>query len=127
LRQLVDGADVVIENFLPAARSRLRVNVPAMLQSHPRLIWCTIAGFPREADRPGYDFVVQAESGWMAVTGDPEGEPTRGPVAIADVLTGKDAAIAILAALLRRELAATFRQPSVTFESISWSLRLPGW
>ena len=102
LRQLMDGADVVIENFLPAARDRLRLDVPALLESRPRLIWCTISGFAREPDRPGYDFVVQAESGWMAVTGDPNGEPTRGPVAIADLLAGKDAVIAILAALLRR-------------------------
>lgn len=112
LRQLMDGADVVIENFLPAARDRLRLDVPALLESRPRLIWCTISGFAHEPDRPGYDFVVQAESGWMAVTGDPDGEPTRGPVAIADVLAGKDAVIAILAALLRRaggDLPATER------------------
>ena len=50
--------------------------------------------------RPGYDFVVQAESGWMAITGEPDGDPMKVGVALADVLAGKDAAIAILAALV---------------------------
>jgi crotonobetainyl-CoA:carnitine CoA-transferase CaiB-like acyl-CoA transferase len=103
LRELLRGADVVIENFLPAALQRLGISVRHQLETHARLIWCTIGGFGDQPDRPGYDFVVQAESGWMAVTGHPGGEPTRGPVAIADVLAGKDAAIAILATLLRRE------------------------
>lgn len=102
LRELLAEADVVIENFLPPALKRLGISARAMLEANARLIWCTISGFARQPDRPGYDFVVQAESGWMSVTGSPDGEPTRGPVAIADVLAGKDAAIAILATLLRR-------------------------
>jgi crotonobetainyl-CoA:carnitine CoA-transferase CaiB-like acyl-CoA transferase len=103
LGELIAGADVVVENFLPSALKRLGLSVRRVLEQQERLIWCTIGGFATQPDRPGYDFVAQAESGWMAVTGDPDGEPTRGPVAVADVLTGKDAAIAILAALLKRE------------------------
>ncbi len=52
-------------------------------------------------DRPGYDFVAQAEGGWMAITGEPDGDPMKVGVALADVLAGKDAAIAILAALVQ--------------------------
>lgn len=100
---LLRDADVVIENFLPVALERLHLSPGELLQSHPRLIWCTIGGFGTDPRRPGYDFAVQAESGWMSVNGVPDGEPLRGPVAIVDVLTAKDAAIAILAALLRRE------------------------
>lgn len=100
---LLSEADVVVENFLPVALERLGLSPGELLRSHPQLIWCTIGGFGTDPRRPGYDFAVQAESGWMSVNGVPDGEPLRGPVAIVDVLTGKDAAIAILATLLRRE------------------------
>jgi crotonobetainyl-CoA:carnitine CoA-transferase CaiB-like acyl-CoA transferase len=74
----------------------------ALVTRHPRLVWCTITGFGPDNSRPGYDFVVQAESGWMSVTGAPDGDPMKTAVALADVVAGKDAAIAILAALVER-------------------------
>lgn len=103
---LLSEADVVIENFLTVALERLGLSPGKLLRSHPQLIWCTIGSFGKDPHRPGYDFAVQAESGWMSVNGVPDGEPLRGPVAIVDVLTGKDATIAILATLLRREREA---------------------
>lgn len=96
---LAAEADVVIENFRPGTLERRGLGVRTLLDRHPVLIWCTITGFGLESPRPGYDFVVQAESGWMAITGEPEGAPMKVGVALADVLAGKDAAIAILAAL----------------------------
>jgi crotonobetainyl-CoA:carnitine CoA-transferase CaiB-like acyl-CoA transferase len=75
-----------------------------LVRHHPRLIWCTITGFGPESDRAGYDLVVQAESGWMSITGEPDGDPMRVGVALADIIAGKDAAIAILAALAARGL-----------------------
>lgn len=102
LLELLRSTDVVVENFLPGALERLGLPRTRLIASNPRLIWCTIGGFAREPARPGYDYVVQAESGWMSVNGEPDGDPLRAPVAIADVLAGKDAAIAILAALLGR-------------------------
>jgi crotonobetainyl-CoA:carnitine CoA-transferase CaiB-like acyl-CoA transferase len=74
-----------------------------MLREHPRLVWCTITGFGPDSVRPGYDFVVQAEAGWMAITGPADGAPHKMGVALADVIAGKDAATAILAALVGRE------------------------
>jgi crotonobetainyl-CoA:carnitine CoA-transferase CaiB-like acyl-CoA transferase len=71
-------------------------------QRHPRLIWCTITGFGPDNRRPGYDFVTQAECGWMAITGEPDRDPMKVGVALADVIAGKDAVIAILAALIER-------------------------
>ena len=59
-------------------------------------------GFRARSRRPGYDFVVQAEAGWMSITGEPEGPPAKVGVALVDVMAGKDAAIAILAALVAR-------------------------
>jgi crotonobetainyl-CoA:carnitine CoA-transferase CaiB-like acyl-CoA transferase len=97
--RLIAGADVVIENFLPGALSRKGVDAARLLALNSRLIWCSILGFPDEPARPGYDVAVQAEAGWMSVTGEPDGQPLKTAVALVDVLTGKDAAISILAAL----------------------------
>lgn len=105
LAELISGADVVIENFKVGTLERYHLGHDAMMSRNLQLIWCTITGFGLENPRPGYDFVVQAESGWMAITGEPEGPPMKVGVALADVMAGKDAAIAILAALAggRRE------------------------
>ncbi|HRQ77959.1 MAG TPA: CoA transferase [Gemmatimonadaceae bacterium] len=99
LAALIAEADVVLENFRPGTLERYGLGVREMLAAHPRLLWCTITGFGLASARPGYDFVVQAESGWMAITGEPAGAPMKVGVALADVLAGKDAAIQILAAL----------------------------
>lgn len=102
-RELVAGlmaeADVVLENFKPGTLEKYGLGAREMLAAHPRLLWCTITGFGLDNPRPGYDFVVQAESGWMAITGEADGAPMKVGVALADVLAGKDAAIQILAAL----------------------------
>jgi crotonobetainyl-CoA:carnitine CoA-transferase CaiB-like acyl-CoA transferase len=97
-------ADVVIENFRSGGAKRLGLDYEAVRARRPDVVYCTITGFgPREPrNRPGYDFTVQAESGLMSITGDPEGEPTKVGVAVVDVLAGLNAAIGILAALHRR-------------------------
>ena len=101
---LCAGADVVIENFRPGAAARLGLDHDAVRARRPDVVYCTISGFgarePR--DRPAYDFVLQAESGLMAITGEPDGAPTKVGVALVDVLTGLNAAAAIAAALYRR-------------------------
>jgi crotonobetainyl-CoA:carnitine CoA-transferase CaiB-like acyl-CoA transferase len=99
VRALIREADVVVDNFLPGALARRGLDPDAIVAEQPRLVWCTISGFRSEPDRPGYDYVVQAESGWMSVTGVPEGEPMKVGVALADILTGKETVAAILAAL----------------------------
>ena len=102
IETLIDGADVVVDNFRKGMLESRGIDPAEILRRHPRLIWCTITGFGAESSRPGYDFVVQAECGWMAVTGEREGDPMKVGVALADILAGKDAAIAILAALVER-------------------------
>ena len=99
ISSLIAGADVVLDNFRPGTLERRGLHPEVFLERYPRLVWCTISGFGLESSRPGYDFVVQAESGWMAITGEEHGEPMKVGVALADVVTGKDAAAAILAAL----------------------------
>jgi len=99
---LIAAADVVVDNFLPDVLRRRGIDRSALVRAHPRLIWCTISGFGVGVERAGYDLVVQAESGWMSITGNPGGPPTRVGVALADIIAGKDAAIAILAVLAAR-------------------------
>jgi crotonobetainyl-CoA:carnitine CoA-transferase CaiB-like acyl-CoA transferase len=98
-------ADVVIENFRFGGAARLGVDYDAVRARRPDVVYCTISGFGRREprDRPGYDFTVQAESGLMSITGERDGVPTKVGVAVVDVLTGLNAAAAILAALHRRE------------------------
>ncbi len=102
LERLVGEADVVIDNFKRGTLERRGFSPDEWRRRRPELVWCTISGFGPDSDRPGYDFVTQAESGWMAITGDPAGDPMKVGVALADVLAGKDAAISILAALVQR-------------------------
>lgn len=103
---LIGDSDIVIDNFRRGTLERRGINPEDLVASHPRLIWCTITGFGPGSDRAGYDLVVQAESGWMSITGEPDGDPMRVGVALADIIAGKDAAIAILAALTARGLRA---------------------
>jgi crotonobetainyl-CoA:carnitine CoA-transferase CaiB-like acyl-CoA transferase len=100
--ELIRSADVVLDNFLAGTLQRLGVDRDHELKENSRLIWCTISGFGPNTSRPGYDFVVQAECGWMAITGDELGPPMKIGVALADVIAGKDAVIAILAAVAAR-------------------------
>lgn len=115
--ELIAGADVVLDNFRPGTLERRRLGAEECRARRPVLVWCTIGGFQSDPGRPGYDFVVQAESGWMAVTGEPGGEPMKVGVALADVLTGKDAAIAILAALVERGRTGQGRRLTVSLDA----------
>ncbi len=103
--ELINGADVVVDNFKPGTLERRGIIPAALLEALPGLIWCTITGFGARSSRVGYDLVVQAESGWMSITGEPDREPMRVGIALADIIAGKDATIAILAALVRRGVA----------------------
>ena len=100
--QLLDGAHAVLDNFRPGTLEQRGIDIAGVLARRPNLIWCTLTGFGPGSTRPGYDFVIQAESGWMAITGEPDGVPMKVGVALADVLAGKDAAIAVLAGLTAR-------------------------
>ena len=98
--EMCAGGDVVIENFRPGAADAMGLGFDALRARNDAIIYCSITGFGndrRPAARPGYDFIAQAESGLMSVTG--ADEPTKVGVAIVDVLAGLHAAVAILAAL----------------------------
>ncbi len=101
-RELCAGAAVVIENFKAGGADRLGVGYEAVREHNPRVVYCSISGFGSArspAGRPGYDFVAQAESGLMSITGPEDGDPYKVGVALVDVLAGLHASSAILAAL----------------------------
>src|ERR1041385_8876069 len=99
---LASESDIVVDNFRPPTLESRGIDPHRFVETHGRAIWCTISGFGAGNPRPGYDFVAQAECGWMAITGAVDGPPMKVGVALADVVAGKDAAIAILAALAGR-------------------------
>ncbi len=105
LAQLVKKADVLVENFKPGTLEKWGIT-NAWLEAHaPRVIRCSITGYGSsgpDAALPGYDFILQAESGLMSICGEPDGTPTKYGVAIVDVVTGLYACNAILAALAAR-------------------------
>ena len=107
---LAGVADVVIDNFRPGTLDKWGLNDEALSAENPRLIQCSITGFGRtgpDADRPGYDLVIQGESGVMDITGDPDGPPMKVGTSIADLVTGLYASQSVLAALMRRERTGT--------------------
>jgi len=105
IAQLLERADVLVENFRPGTMDRLGLGFGTLSIRHPRLVYCSISGFgqsgPRRAER-GYDAVMQAEGGLMSITGDAEGPSFRLGVAISDIVTGLFAAQGIAMALLAR-------------------------
>jgi crotonobetainyl-CoA:carnitine CoA-transferase CaiB-like acyl-CoA transferase len=105
-RELARRADVFIENFKPGGLARFGLDYEAVAAANPAVVYASISGFgsgPKGAPLPGYDLIVQAISGLMSVTGDPDGEPYRAGVAVFDVISGLHATIGILAALNYRQ------------------------
>ena len=108
IRELAKTADVLIENFKVDGLKKYGLDYQSLQQINPSLIYCSITGFGQtgpEAHSPGYDFMIQGLGGLMHITGQPEGEPVKVGVAVADIMTGMYASVAILAALNHRHLS----------------------
>jgi crotonobetainyl-CoA:carnitine CoA-transferase CaiB-like acyl-CoA transferase len=106
LLELIKDADVLVENFLPDSAERLGLTWAKLHKAHPKLILASIRGFApdvKASRRAGYDFIIQAESGWMSITGEAGGRPMKVGVALVDVLAALYCANGIQAALLHRE------------------------
>lgn len=102
--ELANRADIFIENFKPGGLKRFGLNFEAVQERNPRVIYASISGFgtAQGASLPGYDLIVQAMSGLMSLTGDPDGPPFRSGISVFDVMSGLQATIGILAALNHR-------------------------
>lgn len=114
---LAEAADVVIDNFRPGTLEKWGLSYAALTTRNPKLIQCSISGFGRtgpDASRPGYDLILQGESGVMDVTGEPDGPPMKVGTSIADLVTGLYASQAVLAALMKRERSGAGGQVDVS-------------
>jgi len=103
--ELIRGADVLIENFKVGGLAKYGLDYASLSAVNPRLIYCSITGFGQDgpyAHRAGYDYIIQGLSGFMSITGEPDGAPQKAGVAIADIFTGVYAVVAIQAALIQR-------------------------
>ena len=106
LLQLIQQADILIQNFRPGSLDRKGLGYADLHALNPRLIYCSISGYGQTGPRrelPGYDYIAQAESGLMSITGEIEGQPLPVGSPIEDVSTGMYACISILAALRARD------------------------
>ena len=105
LIELVRDADILIENFKVGGLKKYGLDYESLAKVNPKLIYCSITGFGQTgpyAHRAGYDYIIQGMSGFMSITGEPDGAPQRAGVAITDIFTGVYATSAILAALHMR-------------------------
>jgi crotonobetainyl-CoA:carnitine CoA-transferase CaiB-like acyl-CoA transferase len=114
--ELARDADVLIENFKVGGLVKYGLDYASLARINPRLVYCSISGFGqhgRYADRPGYDFVAQAMSGLMDITGEPGRPPQKVGVAVADIITGLYGLIGIQAALAERTRSGRGQQVDV--------------
>ncbi len=141
LRDLVAGADVLVENFRPGVMARLGLGDDELADLNPRLVTLSITGFGEggpQGDRSGFDQIVQGEAGFMAMTGHPGGEPTKFGVPITDILSGMFGAYGVVAALHERERTGRGQRVSTSllasavavhaYQGTRWTLggQLPG-
>jgi crotonobetainyl-CoA:carnitine CoA-transferase CaiB-like acyl-CoA transferase len=105
-RRLIERSDVLVENFRPGVVGRLGLDYDSVRALNSDIVYCSISGYGQSGPRrdwPAIDNIVQATSGMMSLTGEPNGPPRRVGFPVVDTLTGQTAAFAILAALFRRE------------------------
>lgn len=105
IKELVKEADVIINNFKTGTMERFGLDYETLKEINPRIVYCSITGFGETGpykDMPGYDFIIQAMSGLMSITGTEESGPQKVGIAITDVITGLYAVIGIQAALIER-------------------------
>lgn len=117
---LAKRADIVVENFMVGKADALGLGYEQIASGNPGVIYCSISGFGSKegADLPGYDLLVQAMSGLMSITGEPD-SPTKVGVALVDILTGLNATVAILAALHHRDRSGEGQRIEVNLMSVA--------
>jgi crotonobetainyl-CoA:carnitine CoA-transferase CaiB-like acyl-CoA transferase len=123
LWRLIEKSDVLVENFRPGAMDRLGFGYAAVSARRPAMVYCSISGFGNTGlmkDRPGYDVIVQGEAGIQDITGNPDGPPFKVGTSIADLTSGMNGAMGILAALYASKTTGRGQHVSISmYESIA--------
>lgn len=125
VRDLVATADILIENFKVGGLVKYGLDYESLKEVNPRLIYCSITGFGQDgpyAHRAGYDYIIQGMSGFMSVTGAPEGQPQRAGVAVTDIFTGMYAVSGILAALHQRSQTGLGQQLDLSLLDVATTI-----
>lgn len=106
VKKLISKADICLENFKVGALKKFGLDYESVSADHPELVYLSISGFGTAggASLPGYDLIVQAVSGLMSLTGEPDGPPFRAGISVFDVMTGLHGLIGVLAALNQRHV-----------------------
>jgi crotonobetainyl-CoA:carnitine CoA-transferase CaiB-like acyl-CoA transferase len=122
LRDLAVHADILVENFKVGGLAKYGLDYETLRAINPALVYCSITGFGMngpDAQRAGYDFMIQGMGGLMSVTGEPDGMPMKIGVALVDVLTGTNAATAILAAVMHAQRTGTGQHIDMSLFDVS--------
>lgn len=125
---LADKADVLVQSFRAGALDNIGLGADALMQRNPRLVYCAISGFGQDGPRRGvraFDHVIQAASGIMALTGEPDGGPQKVGTPISDTSTGLMAAFAIMSALYERQQTGKGRFVDVSMLHTMFTLMVP--
>lgn len=120
-RKIIAKADVVLTSFKPGSAERLGMDFTSLSMLNERLIYLSITGFGEKEERAGFDAIVQAETGFMAMNGWPGQSPTKMPVALMDVLAGHQAKEGILLALLERNKTDKGKKIEVALRDAGWA------
>ena len=123
-QELAARADVFVENFKPGGLARFGLDYATVAERNPGVVYASISGFgsgPKGRVLPGYDLIVQAMSGLMSLTGDPDGEPYRAGISVFDVMAGLHATIGVVAALNARHTSGRGQHVEVNLLSSALS------
>ena len=124
-KRLLADCDVLVENFKTGTLAKYGLGYEDLKKEFPRLIYCSVTGFGQTgpyASRPGYDALIQAMGGAMSLTGEPDGEPMKLGVSIADIMSGMYAGVSILAAVRHQALTGEGQQVDISMLDVhvSW-------
>lgn len=127
IRRLAAMADILVENFKPGGLAKYGLDHASLAAAFPKLVYCSISGYGQtgpNASKPGYDLMAQGYGGMMSITGEPEGEPMKVGVGIADVMCGMYATVGVLAALRHAEATGQGQHIDVALvdAQIAWTI-----
>ncbi|MGD9965525.1 MAG: CaiB/BaiF CoA transferase family protein [Hyphomonadaceae bacterium] len=117
VRRLAPHCQILVENFRPGGLKKYGLDYANIAAINPKIVYCSITGFGQTgpyAKRPGYDYIIQGMGGLMSLTGEPNGEPMKSAVAVADLFTGMYAVTSILAALRHTERTGKGQQLDIS-------------